>query len=449
MKRGRKLSVLTVLLAALVLVIGVIAAWRASVVSANNDRLRAIAARGEPTSLAELDKIYKAVPESQNAALLWLSGVAALEPNASNSVWSEVAFPHRGTLPEDEHVQLARRLMSSNAPALAIFRQAAGLTNSRYPVDLSEPLADLPHLSEVRSAANVLRMEALVALEDGDIATVVEDTDRMLAAGRSLASEPTILSQLVRFAIDSLAFQTLQYTLNRASLRDADLLRLFPSFSRADDTNSLALALIGERASFISNLSDLGSYVAAGAAEAGIAYEPSVVQRVFHPLVGSFFQRDMRFGIDALSTNIAFARLGDPQKFLSYTNSSGIASRAKSGYYILSGFFLPMLEKAFTRDAIHRAQVRAAIIALAIERFRLANGGKPPQNLLALVPAYLDRIPVDPYDGQLVRYKKTDKGYIVYCIGADGRDDGGAERVPKAPKGSPEDVTFVVERRGE
>jgi hypothetical protein len=153
----------------------------------------------------------------------------------------------------------------------------------------------------------------------------------------------------------------------------------------------------------------------------------------------------MRFGIDALTTNIAFARLPDPQKSLSKTNSADIAARAKSGYYILSGLFLPVLEKAFLRDSSHRAHIRVAQLVLAIERFRLANNGKLPDQLSSLVPTYLDKTPVDPFDGQPIRYKRTDKGYVVYSIGADEKDDGGAERIPNAPKGSPEDVTFIVD----
>ena len=46
-------------------------------------------------------------------------------------------------------------------------------------------------------------------------------------------------------------------------------------------------------------------------------------------------------------------------------------------------------------------------------------------------------MPDDPFNGRPLRYKKLVKGYAVYSVGEDGKDDGGDEK---------KDVTFVVER---
>jgi hypothetical protein len=120
---------------------------------------------------------------------------------------------------------------------------------------------------------------------------------------------------------------------------------------------------------------------------------------------------------------------------------------AQRGRYILTAMLLPALEKFVTRDANHRAQLRTAQVSVAIERYRLVHEGSLPDDLSSLVPKYIAELPIDPFDGQPVRYKRTDRGYVVWCIGVDEKDDGGAERVPNAPKGSPEDVTFIVERQ--
>jgi hypothetical protein len=154
----------------------------------------------------------------------------------------------------------------------------------------------------------------------------------------------------------------------------------------------------------------------------------------------------LRFGIDALTTNIVLARLPDPQKFMSRTDADAIEARARTGYYIMSALLLPALSKASTRDANHRAQARVAQAALTVERYRLANEGKLPENLSLLVPRFMPSVPVDPFDGQPLRYKRLESGYVVYCIGADGKDDGGMERPPKAKEGDPWDITFIVER---
>ena len=70
--------------------------------------------------------------------------------------------------------------------------------------------------------------------------------------------------------------------------------------------------------------------------------------------------------------------------------------------------------------------------------------GKLPDALGEVVPAYLDAVPRDPFDGAELRYKRLEKGYVVYSIGEDGSDDGGKER----SKGKKQncDETFIVER---
>ena len=54
----------------------------------------------------------------------------------------------------------------------------------------------------------------------------------------------------------------------------------------------------------------------------------------------------------------------------------------------------------------------------------------------------MDEIPPDPFDGKPLRYKKLEKGYVVYSVGPDGNDDGGKER----GLGDDYDIIFVVER---
>jgi hypothetical protein len=94
--------------------------------------------------------------------------------------------------------------------------------------------------------------------------------------------------------------------------------------------------------------------------------------------------------------------------------------------------------------------MRVAETALAVERFRAARGALP-NSLEQLAPGYLAAVPPDPYDSQPLRYKKLPRGFVVYSIGADRKDDGGAEpplpgKSGKKSKVTPTDVTFVVER---
>jgi len=71
------------------------------------------------------------------------------------------------------------------------------------------------------------------------------------------------------------------------------------------------------------------------------------------------------------------------------------------------------------------ATARMNMATLAISAFEDDHGELPPR-LDDLVPNYLNTIPVDPYRGQPLVYRRANDRYSLYAVGSDGNDDGGA-----------------------
>ena len=65
-----------------------------------------------------------------------------------------------------------------------------------------------------------------------------------------------------------------------------------------------------------------------------------------------------------------------------------------------------------------------AVLACALERYRLAHG-QLPEKLEALVPELLAQVPHDVIDGQPLRYRRTGEGFVLYSVGWNEVDDGG------------------------
>jgi hypothetical protein len=447
MKPTRKFPLLRIILGGLLLLMGLGLVWRISISSINRRHIDAITARGEPASLADLNKFYKAVPNESNAALVWLSGVAALTNRIADIAGALTL--RRGTPLREDWLEEAAEALAANQKALALFHRAATLDQNRYPVNFAQkPLTNLDHLAPVKSAAQVLRAEAAVAVARTNAALAAESINCIFAAGSSMTQEPLLISQLVAYAINALGMQTLQFALNATAIKEPSLLSIQTALAKCEDPEGAARGLIGERAFFIDGLSDPAGFSASHAIAPPSGLEEIASEVLLQPLarVSGFWQRDFQFGIDALTTQISWARLPDPQRIHAATNAAAISVRAKKGYYILSGSVLPAMEKFIARDVQHRAQLRTALVAVAIERFRLANNGKLPDQLSSLVPAFLDKVPIDPFDGQPLRFKRTDKGYVVYSIGPDEVDDGGIEAPAGLKPRSLWDVTFIVER---
>jgi hypothetical protein len=96
----------------------------------------------------------------------------------------------------------------------------------------------------------------------------------------------------------------------------------------------------------------------------------------------------------------------------------------------------------FKSLAMIDAELACALTGVAMTRFRLDHGAMPSR-LDDLVPAYLDAIPTDPFNGGPIRLAVKPDRWIVYSVGPDGVDDGGAGYI--AGKG---DITFTLRPTG-
>jgi hypothetical protein len=72
-------------------------------------------------------------------------------------------------------------------------------------------------------------------------------------------------------------------------------------------------------------------------------------------------------------------------------------------------------------------QLRMLIVKLAIRAFELEND-RLPETLDELVPKYMPEIPIDPFGGGPLKYRRTGVKYILYSCGPDEDDDGGQPR---------------------
>jgi hypothetical protein len=268
-------------------------------------------------------------------------------------------------------------------------------------------------------------------------------------------SEPDILRR-TRVAVICLAallmLHTLELRLNAANVSESELNELAVSFAGAAGTNLMARALAGERAMavpyFHMTWAQMNRLAKTGADGSESPMSPPLPghEPVLFRVTG-FFERDLRFYLGVMRTNIALAGLGPPGSLAATNLTGALEASIRTGRYILSGLFLPAMSRALVKEAEGVANGRICVVALALERFRLANH-RLPDDLRSLVPVFMQDVPADPFDGRPLRYKKLPKGYVVYSIGPDGRDDGGKEPPSRRPntKDVPGDITFTVER---
>jgi len=94
-------------------------------------------------------------------------------------------------------------------------------------------------------------------------------------------------------------------------------------------------------------------------------------------------------------------------------------------YGIFAKLLLSGFDKAFQKSLHTQHLVELAKVAIALERFYLANRAYP-EELAALSPNWLPAPPIDPMTRKAWRYERLDsKGFLLYSVGKDGIDHHG------------------------
>lgn len=82
--------------------------------------------------------------------------------------------------------------------------------------------------------------------------------------------------------------------------------------------------------------------------------------------------------------------------------------------------------KFYQQMTLNIAHTQNIIGALALENY-FEDHGDYPENLTALVPDYLDKIPIDPHSNKPLQYRRVKEGYVIYSVGWNMKDEKAAK----------------------
>lgn len=393
--------------------------WRVNLNNRINARIAAIRSSGQPTSPVEVNAWVPEVADSENGALALVSAFSNLhEFRGSTSVWFDDLLSTNWNAQQRE---FARGYVQTNAAALAQIEEALRYEKFRYPVDYSSgPGAKIPHLKQIKTAAQLFRIRTTLEIEEGSAAWT-NSVFLQLKLAETLNSEPGIIGYLVRVAVVRIATTSAQLALKTRTPDAAGCRMLRDAFLETTRTNTLPQALIGERALWVPyfrmSRADLES-----AGPLDDEENPrAAIGKTFFPFAAvGFFESDLNFYLSTMEKGIEASRLSPPASF-QLTN--------------------PL------KGALMDASAKLAATAFAIEEFRQANN-RLPETLQELTPKFMEAIPIDPFDGKPIRYRQVSAGYVVYSVDVDGRDDGGKTSPARKKLKDPNtyDLTFTVER---
>jgi hypothetical protein len=377
--------------------------------------------------LEDIEAARVEVPEAENSARVVVA-VRALLPRSG---WPPTDLDESlyNLLPNEQlNARQTARLgkeLAAQRQAVRQARRLAGMPLGRhrivYKVNVMEMSLDDQQKS--RTAAALLRYDALHLAQAGDMQAALTSSRAILNAARSVGDEPQIISQLVRMAGVAVACGCVERVLAQGEPSPSDLAALQALLEEEDRHPRVRIAFRGEQASQHAlfdalergeiNLRDLES---SGRAR-------NWRERLSDWRTRANFPHEHPLMLELFTERVEAAKLHLHEQIKADQRFQERAGELPE-QAIMTRLLVPALHTVSVAARRTHAEVRCMAALLALERYRRAHKGWPAA-LAELTPKYLAAVPLDPFDGKPLRYGRVPDGVIVYSVGQDGVDNGG------------------------
>lgn len=394
--------------------------------------------------LEDIEAARKDTPDAENSARVV---IAAAEKMPQTWPSKELVEEHFRTLPptemlsDDDFNQLSKELASVR-PALATADKLSDMPHGRHRIYYaSNPIMTLlPHVQESRKLVTLLIYESMRCNQMGESKNALTACRAALNAGRSIGDEPFYISQLVRTACVLHACQAIERTIAQGEPPSDELSALQKLLEDEDAFPSLLIATRGERAGLHKvfagvdsgevNIRDLEGRTSTSNGDEVEDWLKATALWVW--------RMDTRAD-NALFLSLMERRLKEVQRplheqaALEKQFEQDIRALPTNAY--ITRVLSPAIAKIGASDRRKHALLRSMIVALAAERFR-RDKKTWPDKIDPLCPQYLGALPLDPFDGKPLRYRRVADGVVIYSVGQDVADNDGKldrERYGTAP----------------
>jgi hypothetical protein len=427
----------------------------------------------------DLQAARRAVPDAENSALRVLEAHGRL-PNPWRAFATVETAPGQ-PIGEDERAELEGGLgdvlpvqqlrpdqvaglkaeVARLAGPVAALRELTDQSWGRYPIKpltVQNPVPMMDQLGSLREAARVLLYQSYLQAQEGQADAALANARAIVNVARSTGDEGSLITLLVRVSVRAIAVNQLQRVLAQGQPGPEALAAAQRAVERELAEPAFAYAARGERAffNFFVEQWEAGQYGSdqmdelfggpssapnpfVGATPTKPTGNATIDRWIFRYVAGGWGRHDLAAML-RYDTRVAEAAAKPPaERPAAFDEVEAGRAGLRPAVRTATATWGKVIE-AYRRS---EAQLASAAAALAAERFR-RDKGRWPESLKELVPAYLSETPVDPYDGRGLRLKRTDDGLVLYSVGANKADDGGAVRYDMTVPSGFRDVGFQL-----
>jgi hypothetical protein len=291
------------------------------------------------------------------------------------------------------------RYIKENASVIATFKEGMNQRAFQFPWLMtkgqpSSPSPAMPLLADIRNLARFLSDAGFAAELEGRPDVAAERYIECMQMGKKLQDDSMLITQLVAMAVQAIGANGLDSLVASSSLDEVELKRIIALSRDMETTAKMRLAAVTREAEY------------------------ARVTTAMSPETGAVFGKDY----DAFSAFLV-KTLSTPLPEL-LRCAEAATKEVKDKYPLQAALATSWFERMPREWARHDLIKRVLQVRAALALYRKQHGA-PPDRLDALVPEFLPEVPSDPFDGEPLRYARTERGWKLWSVGYDLKDNGG------------------------
>lgn len=312
-----------------------------------------------------------------------------------------------------------------NTPAMLAFyaavEEAATKPACDFGVDYSKFTDQAPpHLTRLRDTIRALVIKAQVEAWSGNPRKATDTALVAIKTTQFLREEPSLISQLVRFACERIVCGGLENLSFGYDLPRDKTILIMAELKRMTDPAPLVKAMDGERVFFGSEEFER---LIAGKASVAELVDGSHLNRnsllawkMRRPLGNAVLKKDYAVYLEVLG------KIQDNLRTPYYTTADvrrvNPIEKQIPDFCVISRMTLPAIDSVQERAAGAQSRLELCRGGLALNLFRQKNG-KYPIMFEELVPDFLEALPLDPFTGKPFEYRRAQAGFFLVSVRGD------------------------------
>ncbi|MHB0998897.1 MAG: hypothetical protein ACYC27_06590 [Armatimonadota bacterium] len=382
--------------------------------------ISSMVAKGQPISIKELKS--NKIPDKQNAAIIYEKIFSKMGSNVNNDsrIFEDfISFKKRQK--DSSLWSKADQAAARYKNIIPMIEEATSKPDCSFLYTWTDdPFQEIKYSKSIRFLHRMLSTVAILDLKRGRIDDALHNTGLAFKVSESMSQEPSVIEQLERLSMNAISTSILSQIVKNKDINETDLRHLYDILSKIDLKLGLRIAIEGETAVGVTAYDNINIIWTSKPAHGVNAF-------IILPERRKIYKDELYF--------LRYMNICRDESLLPYRELKGknVKMPTAPKHKFMSDTLIPVFGEIWWKRDHGIADISGSRILMALKAYRFRYGAYP-SSLNELRGTLGWTIPDDPFSGKDFVYNTKGKGFVLYSLGPNLKDDGG---VPYSRKLNP------------